>query len=124
MFWITKNHKLDFKGYLQRTPPVTKHFSAIQKVNDKAFLEKFRVKKSSILIGLENFGTTESLIMGWLGCTHIKKKNDQISTQSISIRIRRFPVQTLLGAQLDLGTQPHCKAPGDLQVKIVRKHSH
>ena len=74
MFWITKNHKLDFKGYLQRTPPVTKHFSAIQKINDKAFLEKFRVKKSSILIGLENFGTIESLIMGWLGCTLIKQK--------------------------------------------------
>ena len=38
----------------------------MQKINDKAFLEKFHVKESSILIGLENFGATESLIMGWL----------------------------------------------------------
>ena len=35
--------------------------------NDKAFLEKFRVKESSILIGLENFGARESLIMSWSG---------------------------------------------------------
>ena len=39
----------------------------MQKINDKAFLEKFRVKESSILIGLENFGATEFLIIGWLG---------------------------------------------------------
>ena len=67
--WITEKRKLDFKGHLQRTPPVTVGFNwtAIQKINDKAFPEKFRVKESSILIGLENFGATESLIMGWLG---------------------------------------------------------
>ena len=36
----------------------------------KAFLEKFCVKESSILISLENFGATEFPIMGWLGCNH------------------------------------------------------
>ena len=35
------------------------------------------------------------------------------------MRIGRFPVQTPLGAQLNLGTQPHYKDPSDLQVKIV-----
>ena len=35
----------------------------------------------------------------------------------IVIRIGRFPVQTPLGAQLGLGTQPRYKAPGDLWVE-------
>ena len=43
--------------------------------------------------------------------------------QGISIRIRRFPVQTPLGARPVLGAQPHYEAPGDLQVEIVRKRS-
>ena len=34
--------------------------------------------------------------------------------------MRRFPVQTSLGARPDLGTQPPCKAPGDLQVEYVK----
>ena len=35
--------------------------------NDKAFLEKFSVKESSILIGLENFVAKVFSIMGRLG---------------------------------------------------------
>ena len=35
---------------------------------------------------------------------------------SVAIRIRRFPVQAPLGAQLGLGIQLHYKTPGDLQV--------
>ena len=34
------------------------------------------------------------------------------------IRIGRFPIQTLLGARIGLGTQPRYKAPGDLRVDI------
>ena len=41
--------------------------------------------------------------------------------KTVVIRIRRFPVQTLLGTWLGLGTQPRYKAPGDLLVKIVEK---
>ena len=82
-------------------------------LKDKAFLGKFPVKESSILIGLENFGATEFLIMGWLGW--YQSKNEQISTQGISIRIGRFLVQTPLDAWPGLRTQP--------QVKIVRKCS-
>ena len=33
-------------------------------------------------------------------------------------RIGRFPVQSPLGAQLGIGTQPPCKAPSDLWVEI------
>ena len=63
-------------GHLKTTPSVTKTFSVdlndnaallCKKINGKAFLEKFPVKDSSILIGLENFGATEFLIIGWLG---------------------------------------------------------
>ena len=39
---------------------------------------------------------------------------------SVAIRTGRFPVQTPLGAQPDLETQPHHKAPIDLWVKIVQ----
>ena len=93
-------------------------------LKDKAFLDKFRVEESSIQIGLENFGATEFPIMGWLGWYSLhQSKNDQISTQGISIRIQRFPDQTLLDAWQGLGTQLHYKPPVDLQVKIVRKHS-
>ena len=38
----------------------------------------------------------------------------------IVIRIERFPVQTQLGAQPSLGTQPCYKAPDDLRVKYVK----
>ena len=54
----------------------------MQKMNlkDKAFLEKFRVKESSILIGLENFEVTVPII-GWLGWySPHQLTNDQIST--------------------------------------------
>ena len=37
----------------------------------------------------------------------------------ISIKIGRFPVQSLLGAWLGIGIQPCYKAPGDLRVKIA-----
>ena len=37
------------------------------------------------------------------------------------VRIGRFPVQTLLGARLALGTQPRYGAPGDLQVENVKR---
>ena len=40
--------------------------------------------------------------------------------QGVVIRIGRFPVQTPLGVWLDLGTQPSFKAPGDLQLEIVK----
>ena len=46
-----------------------------------------------------------------------------MSSQDISIRIRRFPVQTPLGAWANLGIQPLYEAPGDFQVGIVRKNS-
>ena len=46
-----------------------------------------------------------------------------MSTQGISVRIGRFPVQTPVDAQLGLGTQPCYEAPGDLQVEIVSKFS-
>ena len=62
---------------MQRTPTVTKTFSIgfnhnaelpYKKINlkDKAFLEKFFVKESSILIGVENLGDIEFPIKGWL----------------------------------------------------------
>ena len=34
----------------------------------------------------------------------------------VTIRIRSFPVQTILGTQLGLGIERHYKTPGDLQV--------
>ena len=37
----------------------------------------------------------------------------------ITIRIRRFPFQTLLGARSGLETQPCCKAHVDPQVEIT-----
>ena len=37
----------------------------------------------------------------------------------ITIKIERFPVQSLLGAWLGIGIQPCYKAPGDLRVKIA-----
>ena len=39
-------------------------------LKSKAFLEKFRVKESNILISLENSRATEFSNMGWLGCNH------------------------------------------------------
>ena len=36
------------------------------------------------------------------------------------IRIRSFPVQTSLDAQLGLGTQPRYEAPGELWVEVVK----
>ena len=38
---------------------------------------------------------------------------------SVTIRIRRFPVQTPLGTRLGLGTQPRYETPGDPRVEIV-----
>ena len=38
----------------------------------------------------------------------------------ITIRIGKFPVQTSLGTQLVLGTQPHYKAPIDLWVENIK----
>ena len=37
----------------------------------------------------------------------------------VGIRIRRFTVQTPLGAWLGLGTLPRYVAPGDLQVELL-----
>ena len=91
-----KKHKLDFKEHVQRTPTVTKTFSIgfnhnaelpYKKINlkDKAFLEKFFVKESSILIGVENLGATEFPIMSWLRWYYPhQSKNDQMFTQGIS----------------------------------------
>ena len=39
--------------------------------------------------------------------------------QGITIRIRRFLVQTLLGAKQDLETQPSCEAPDEFWVEVV-----
>ena len=41
--------------------------------------------------------------------------------QGIAIRIGRFLVQTPLGAQPGLETQPHYKAAGDLQVNLYKR---
>ena len=41
---------------------------------DKAFLERFPIKESSILIGLENFGATVFCIIGGLGSPPINQK--------------------------------------------------
>ena len=38
----------------------------------------------------------------------------------VTTRIGRFSVQTLLVAQLGLGTQPRHEAPGDLQVELSK----
>ena len=77
-----KKHKLNFKGHLQRTLNTISNqtlfcrfqswcWTAIQKMKskDKAFLEKFRVKESNILISLENFvATVFSTMFGvWVG---------------------------------------------------------
>ena len=49
--------------------------------NGRAFLEKFFIKESSILIGLENFGVMVFSIMGGLGWYSLHhSKIDQIST--------------------------------------------
>ena len=69
-------------------------------LKDKAFLEKYRVKETNILIGLDNFGTT-----------------------NFSIRIGRLPVQTPLDSWPNLGTQHRYKAFGDHQIEILIKHS-
>ena len=45
-----------------------------------------------------------------------KKVENGVVDWGIAIRITRFPVQALLGAQLVLGTQPHYITAGDLQV--------
>lgn len=37
----------------------------------------------------------------------------------IAARIRMFPIQTLLGARPDLGTQPRYDASADLWVKTI-----
>ena len=87
-----------YKGHLQRTSKtISKQnlffrfqslcWTAIQKINskDKAFLEKFRVKESSNLIGLENFWATGCSIMAGLERYSLhQSKNDQISTHHSS----------------------------------------
>ena len=52
-------------------------------LKDKAFLEKFRVKESNILIDLENFGAIFPLWAGWVGTPPI----NQQMTKSPPIRI-------------------------------------
>ena len=53
---------------------------------DKPFQEKFSLKESSILIGLEHFGATEFSIMDDLGCNSPNQsKSDQISTHQIPL---------------------------------------
>ena len=60
--------------------------------NDKAFLEKFWVEGSSILVGLENFGATVFSIMDRLGGIPYQSKNDQISThQSLPQSFLSYP---------------------------------
>ena len=52
---------------------------------DKAFLEKFCVKKSSNLIGLENFGAVDFPITAGLRRYSLhQSKSDQIATHQIS----------------------------------------
>ena len=38
----------------------------------------------------------------------------------VTIRVRKFPVQTPLGTRPILRTQPHAEVPGDLRVEIVK----
>ena len=48
---------------------------------DKAFLDKFCIKKSRNLITIKNFGATDFSIIGGLGWYSLRQlKNDQIST--------------------------------------------
>ena len=70
---------------------------------DKDFLEKFCVKESSNLIGLENFGVT-----GWVGWDGIPASKTM--TKSPPIRVPPppdfyiFPIKALLPH----GTPPYC----------------
>ena len=41
--------------------------------------------------------------------------------QGVVIRMGKFPVRTLLGARLGLGTQPRYEAPGYLRVEYVKR---
>ena len=79
-------------------------------LKDKAFLDKFCVNYRVVSTPPPPSPPYQS-------------KNDQISTQGISIRIERFPDQTPLDARPGLWIQPSYEAPADLQLKIVRKHS-
>ena len=73
--------------------------------------------KSVILtpVGLENFWASLSLWVGW-GGTLIKQKLTKYPPKAFELESKGS-----LGAQPGLGIQRHYKAPGDLQVTIVRK---
>ena len=47
------------------------------------------------------------------------KNQSGLVGEGVVVRMGRFPVQTPLGAQLGLGTQPCYEAPGDLEVENV-----
>ena len=57
-----------------------------------------------------------SVVLQKFKVSSTKKVESGLVGYEIAIRIRRFPVQSPLGAQLVLGAQPHYKTPGDLQV--------
>ena len=75
---------------------------------DKAFLNKFCVKESSILFVLENFGATGFSTMGGLGWySPYQWKNDQISTyQSPLNQILHFPIKPLPPTNVTTGIFP------------------
>ena len=50
----------------------------------------------------------------------IWRRESRLVGYGVVIRIGRFPVQTPLGAQPGLGTQPRYKAARDLLVEIVK----
>ena len=75
---VSKTYSVGFNHYAELL---------YKKINskDKAFLEKFRVKESSNLIGLEKFWATECSIMAGLERYSLhQSKNDQISTHHSS----------------------------------------
>ena len=97
MFWFLKNLSLTLRGTLERVPKVISNqdlfswfqswcWTSIQKMNseDKAFLEKFCVKESSSLVGLEIFGGARfsiTIMLEWYP-SHKSKSNQIFSHQS------------------------------------------
>ena len=91
-------------------------------LKDKAFLEKFCVKESSILIGRENFGATQFPIMGqlrWYSPHQSKMTN--YPPKAFQLESEVSWIKTPLEAWPGLRTQLRYKAPGDLQVEIVKE---
>ena len=55
-------------------------------------------------------------VLSLLKVSSTKQVENGLLGQGVAIGIRRFLVQTPLGAQVGLGTQPHYKTPNGLHV--------